>query len=100
MDINNHRFSEIQKEILLRLAHAFIRGSKQAKSTVLNAAVNKMLSKDVHPNNFRSSCQTLEDRGLIMRRKVDLDWYINISPQGFEKALEWIEDDKRKEDEK
>lgn len=99
MSTNNHRFSEIQKEILLRLAHAFMRGNKQAKSTVLNAAVNRMLSKEVHPNNFRSSCKTLEDRGLIMRRKVDLDWYINISPQGFEKALEWIEDDKRKEDE-
>lgn len=99
MDINAHRFSEIQKEILLRLTHAFIRGNKQAKSTVLNAAVNKVLSKDVHPNNFRGSCKTLEQRGFIMRKKVDLDWYINITPKGFEQAMVWIDTEKGKENE-
>ena len=32
----------------------------------------------------------LEERGLIMRRKEELDWYVNITPEGFDLALEWI----------
>ncbi|WP_045391987.1 hypothetical protein [Vibrio rotiferianus] len=86
-----HRYSAVQKEILIRLTHAFVRGVKEAKSTVLNQAVNKMMSREVHPNNFRASCETLETRGLIMRRKEEFDWYLNITPEGFEQAVEWID---------
>lgn len=91
MSNKKHRFSAVQKEILLRLAHAFVRGVKEAKSTVLNQAVNKKMDREVHPNNFRTSCETLESRGLLMRRKEDLDWYLNITPEGFEQAVEWMD---------
>ncbi|MBD1559584.1 hypothetical protein HC752_21815 [Vibrio sp. S9_S30] len=87
-----HRFSDIQKAILIRLAHAMMNGTRHGKSTVLNAAVNKVLEKDIHPNNFRASCKTLESRKLIKRQKVDLDWYIKITPEGYDQAMEWIYD--------
>lgn len=89
----NYRYSAVQKEILVSLAKAFINGVKEAKSTDLNSLVNRNLDKDVHPNNFRLSCKTLEERGLIMRKKEDLDWYLNIAPDGFEKAMEWINEE-------
>nr|WP_152428725.1 hypothetical protein [Vibrio azureus] len=63
---------------------------KEVKSTFLNYAVNRMMGKTVHPNNFRVSCRTLEEHGLIMRRKEELDWYVNITPEGFDLALGWI----------
>ena len=85
------RTSQIQKEILSCLAKAFTKGVKEGKSTVINQAVNHLLHRDIHPNNFRVSCKTLEERGLVMRKKVDLDWYINITPEGFEMALSWLE---------
>ena len=85
------RISQIQKAVLSCLAKAFTKGVKEGKSTVINQAVNHLLQKDIHPNNFRVSCKTLEERGLIMRRKVDLDWYINITPVGFEMALSWLD---------
>ena len=88
--MSNQRISQIQKEILTRLAHAFVKGTKEVKSTFLNHAVNRMVGKSIHPNNFRVSCRTLEERGLIMRRKEELDWYVNITPEGFSLALGWI----------
>ncbi|NOI31805.1 hypothetical protein [Vibrio coralliilyticus] len=93
MTNKKYRFSAVQKEILLRLAHSFVRDIKKAKSTVLNQAVNKMLDKEVHPNNFRASCETLESRGLIMRRKEGFDWYLNITPEGYEQAVEWMDNE-------
>lgn len=92
--MTKHRISTVQREILLRLAHGFIRGVREAKSTVLNQAVSRMMDKEIHPNNFRTSCETLESRGLIMRRKEAFDWYLNITPEGFEKAVGWMEDSK------
>ncbi|MDE1315534.1 hypothetical protein MEG05_15860 [Vibrio aestuarianus] len=91
MSTSNYRFSKVQREILIRLTHAFMRDIKEAKSTVLNQAVNKMLDASIHPNNFRASCKILEERGFIMRKKVEFDWYINITPKGFELALDWID---------
>ncbi|RSD30462.1 hypothetical protein [Vibrio pectenicida] len=91
MTDNKHRLSQVQKEILLRLRSGFIRGITEAKSTSLNHAVNVMLDKAVHPNNFRLSCRTLENQGLIMRRKYEFDWYLNITPEGFELTNVWLE---------
>lgn len=91
------RFSQVQKELLIVLAKAFMGGVKKAKSTDLNALVNKNLRKEIHPNNWRVSCQKLEERGLIMRGKEDLDWYIWIAPKGFEQALNWLEEQQNKE---
>nr|AKN37490.1 hypothetical protein [Vibrio splendidus] len=54
-------------------------------------AVNQVLGRDIHPNNFRVSCKDLEECGLVMRKKVELDWYINITPEGFDKALTWLD---------
>lgn len=88
------RFSAVQKEILIILTKAFIGGVKEAKSTDVNALVNMNLKKDIHPNNFRTSCKTLEGRELVQRRKEEFDWFINIAPDGFEKALGWINEDK------
>ncbi|WP_299144081.1 hypothetical protein [uncultured Vibrio sp.] len=86
------RLSAVQKEILIILTKAFIGGVKEAKSTDVNALVNMNLKKDIHPNNFRTSCKALEERELIhiQRRKEEFDWFINIVPDGFEKALGWI----------
>ncbi|MEZ9651018.1 hypothetical protein BCS71_19885 [Vibrio lentus] len=81
------KMSQIQKAMLSCFAKAFTKGVKEDKSTVIDKAVNHLLQKDTHPNNFRVSCKTLEERGLIMRKKVDLDWYINITPERFELAL-------------
>ncbi|MDH5923207.1 hypothetical protein L8R85_19480 [Vibrio splendidus] len=89
--MRNQRLSQIQKEILSCLAKGFVKGVKEGKSTVVNHAVNQILGREIHPNNFRVSCKALEERGLIMRKKVNLDWYINITPEGFDKALEWLE---------
>ncbi|MEZ8087924.1 hypothetical protein [Vibrio sp. 10N.261.52.A1] len=86
--MKNSRLSLIQKEILNCLAKAFVKGVKEGKATVINRAVTQTLNREVHPNNFRVSCKTLEERGLIMRRKVGFDWYINITPEGFDEALE------------
>nr|AKN37126.1 hypothetical protein [Vibrio genomosp. F6]AKN37756.1 hypothetical protein [Vibrio tasmaniensis]AKN39629.1 hypothetical protein [Vibrio tasmaniensis] len=85
------RMSQIQTAVLSCLAKAFTKGVKEGKSTVINQAVNHRLQRYVHPNNFRISCKTLEERRLIMRKKVDLDWYINITPEGFEMALSWLD---------
>ena len=85
------RISQIQKAVLSCLTKAFTKGVKEGKSTVINQAVNLLLKRDVNPNNFRVSCKTLEERGLIMRKKMDLDWYINITPKGYEMALSWLE---------
>ena len=84
----NTRTSQIQKEILICWPKRLQRKIKEGKSTVINQAVNLLLKRDVHPNNFRVSCKNFL-RGLIMRKKVDLDWYINITPKGFEIALSW-----------
>ena len=84
------RMSQIQKAVLSCLTKAFTKGVKDGKSTVINQAVNLLLKRDVHPNNFRVSCKNFL-RGLIMRKKVDLDWYINITAKGFEMALtRWL----------
>ncbi|CAK2195157.1 MarR family transcriptional regulator [Vibrio crassostreae] len=95
MDKIMTRFSAVQKEILTILTKAFIGGVKEAKSTDVNALVNMNLKKDIHPNNFRTSCKTLEERELIQRRKEEFDWFINIAPDGFEKALEWINESQK-----
>ncbi|WP_139686186.1 hypothetical protein [Vibrio tasmaniensis] len=55
------------------MAKAFTKGVKEGKPTVINQAVNHLLQRDIHPNNFRVSCKTLEERGLIMRKKVGVD---------------------------
>jgi len=91
MSDKKHRLSQVQKEILLRLRSGVARGILEAKSTSLNHAVNVMLEKKVHPNNFRTSCRALEEQGLIMRRKHELDWYLNITPEGFEMTSTWLE---------
>lgn len=93
MDDKTHRFSDIQKALLLALVHGFRKGVKSGKSTYLNYVVSKKLEREVHPNNFRESCKRLEERGLIMRRKVKLDWYLNITPDGLEQVVEWMDDE-------
>ncbi|MEZ8656763.1 hypothetical protein AB6D60_22635 [Vibrio splendidus] len=87
--MKNTRSSRIQKEVLNCLAKGFVKGIKEGKSTVINQAVNQILGREVHSNNFRVSCKALEDKGLIMRKKVELDWFINITPEGFDKVLAW-----------
>ncbi|MDD1829048.1 hypothetical protein LRP52_43550 [Photobacterium sp. ZSDE20] len=77
------------------MTKGFIGGVREAKSTDVNALVNMNLKKDTHPNNFRTSCKTLEERYLIQRRKEEFAWFINIAPDGFEKALGWINEDKK-----
>lgn len=91
MPDNQRRLSQVQKQILIRLVHAFHRNIKQPKSTILNHAINTVLDKTIHPNNFRTSCKTLEENGLIMRRKIDLDWYVNITPKGYDVALNLLD---------
>ncbi|KJR35931.1 hypothetical protein BOO93_14450 [Vibrio navarrensis] len=86
-----NRISKVQKEILLRLINGVFNGIQRVKSTHLNAAVNRKLGKTIHPNNFRTSCETLAERGLIVRTKEDFDWHINLTPEGFDKASEWLE---------
>ncbi|CAK2397021.1 MULTISPECIES: hypothetical protein [Vibrio] len=85
--MRNQRLSQIQKEILSCLAKGFVKGVKEGKSTVVNHAINQLLRREVPPNNFRVSCEIIEERGLIRRKKVNLDWYINITPEVFDKAL-------------
>lgn len=80
------RLSANQKEILIRLYQGVTKGQMKLKSTFLNAVINKTLEKEVHPNHFRGSCRRLEESGLIMRKKEDLEWYINITPAGFDQA--------------
>ncbi|EKA5635958.1 hypothetical protein OKZ62_001862 [Vibrio navarrensis] len=86
-----NRTSKVQKEILLRLINGVFKGVKRVKSTHLNAFVNRSLGKTIHPNNFRTSCEKLAEQGLIVRLKEDFDWYINLTPEGFDKASEWFE---------
>lgn len=80
------RLSANQREILLRLYQGVTKGHIKVKSTFLNAVINKTLEKNVHPNHFRGSCERLEKSGLIMRKKENLEWFINITPAGFEQA--------------
>ncbi|WP_324287397.1 hypothetical protein [Vibrio cholerae] len=91
--MSQYRFGKVQKEILIRLAHGLKLGFKKIKSTMLNEVINKKLGVEIHPNNFRASCDTLEERGLIMRHKEGFDWYLNITPEGFDQAIKWINKD-------
>ena len=79
-----NRDSDIQKKILSILFMAFRKDIKQVKSTELNQVVNNRIGRDILPVNFRASCKTLEKRGLIMREKINLDWYVNITPSGLD----------------
>lgn len=79
-----YRTSKLQKTILECLVSGLKNGHLSVKSTVLNAAASHVLGEDVHANNFRASCEKLEERRLIMRKKTDLDWFINITPRGIE----------------
>ncbi|HGF7155242.1 TPA: hypothetical protein AB5C39_003389 [Vibrio mimicus] len=91
--MSQYRFGKVQKEILIRLAHGLKLGFKKIKSTMLNEVINKKLGVEIHPNNFRVSCDSLEERGLIMRHKESFDWHLNITPEGFDQAIKWINQD-------
>lgn len=116
------RTSRTQKQILKCLVAGLKNGRKNAKSTVLNAAVVKCINDEneqaynaaleaykldleayeadktqpkptkptepeeisIHPNHFRTSCALLQERGLIMRGKEAFDWFIWLTPEGFE----------------
>ena len=118
------RTSRIQKQILRCLIAGLKNGRKNAKSTVLNAAVVKCINTEnenaykaaleayeadlkahqadesepkpikptepdevnVHPNHFRTSCALLQERGLIQRAKDGFDWFVWLTPEGFEFA--------------
>lgn len=84
MSDKNHRTSRIQVQILKCLVSGVKKGHIKAKSTLVNDAVCHVLRTEVHPNNFRTSCEKLEDRGLINRKKENYDWFINITPAGIE----------------
>ena len=94
--MKTYRDSDVQKEILFGIFAALRKGIKQVKSSELRHAVNKSLGREVHPNNFRPSCLKLEERGLLVRTKIDLDWHLNITPLG----LDFVFDEMDKQEEK
>lgn len=93
MKEQNHRTSKVQIQILKCLVSGLTRGHVAAKSTVLNDAVCSKLKTEIHPNNFRTSCEKLEARGLVLRKKKNFDWFINITPDGID-FLESLESEK------
>ncbi|MDG3034201.1 hypothetical protein P7245_22500 [Vibrio parahaemolyticus] len=96
--MKKHRTSKVQKQILKCLVSGLKTGHKDVKSTVLNFAVRRKLTEEakeeinIHPNHFRASCALLVERGLIMRWKENLDWFICITPDGID-FLEKLNDE-------
>lgn len=82
--IKRHQIRVSHMEILDILLESFAKGQRQPKSTFVNAILNKRLGKTVHANNFRTTCKLLEQRGFLMRKKIELDWYLNITPNGVD----------------
>ncbi|EPW7384756.1 hypothetical protein ACWO80_003464 [Vibrio cholerae] len=90
------RTSKLQMQILICLGSGLKRGIFEAKSTIINHAVNVELTKKeklknpncdgvfVHPNNFRKSCEKLSSRGLILRKKKGFDWFLCLTADGFD----------------
>ncbi|BAV81120.1 hypothetical protein [Vibrio phage CKB-S2] len=82
------RISGVQRNILLILAACFVKGIRSIDSVSLRDAVEYKEKAKVDRANFRKSCLTLVDNGLIMRIDTGEEIQINITPEGYEKALE------------
>ncbi|MEZ8028555.1 hypothetical protein [Enterovibrio norvegicus] len=82
------RNSDIQKQTIQVLAALFVKGFKQVELAELRKVVAKRLDKDIHGNNFRKSCETLEERGLIVREKPHVVWHVKLTAEGFDLAME------------
>ncbi|MEZ9708661.1 hypothetical protein AB4254_08315 [Vibrio breoganii] len=93
---SKYRFSDIQKESLKTLVKALKSGHKEVRSANLNFAINQILERDIHPNNFRPSCKKLVEQGLLMRKRIDYELYVSLTPEGFDKAIKWLNEDAEK----
>ncbi|AUR90146.1 hypothetical protein NVP1138O_23 [Vibrio phage 1.138.O._10N.261.48.A1] len=82
------RVSKVQKQILLILAASFVSGIRSIDTVSLRLAIEKKEGANLDRANFRKSYLKLVDNGLIQRRERKEDIYLNIAPDGFEKALE------------
>lgn len=82
------RVSKVQKQILLILAASFVSGIRSIDTVSLRLAIEKKEDANLDRANFRKSYLKLVDNGLIQRRECREDIYLNIAPDGFEKALE------------
>ena len=67
------RLSSIQKTVLFVLLAIEKRTGKQTyvESVELNSMINKNRDHAVLPNNFRVSCHTLKDNGLLLSERTE-----------------------------
>lgn len=82
------KVSKIQKQVLLVLAACFVKGIKSIDSVSLRELVEMKEKAKLDRSNFRKSCLTMVEHGLIQRREVNEEIQMNITPAGFDMALE------------
>jgi DNA-binding MarR family transcriptional regulator len=85
------RISRTQNDILTTLYKCLIKGIQCVSSSELNDAVDHIQQGKVDRDSFRRSCKTLVDNGLLMRQRIDLKLYVDLTPKGFELAQELTE---------
>lgn len=84
----NVRLSQLQKSIILVLASGFTRGIKSIESPDLRSAVEAVTKSNVDRSNFQKSLKTLVSNGYVMRENIANEVWYNITPGGFDKAIE------------
>lgn len=82
------RISGVQRALLLILAGGFVKGIKSIDSVSLREAIEHKERAKLDRANFRKSCLKLVEHGLINRTDDGEEIQINITPEGFEKAIE------------
>lgn len=82
------RLSKQQKLVLLILAAAFTKGVKSIESPDLRYIVELKEGANVDKSNFQKSLTKLLDNGYVMKEKIVHEAWYNITPLGFEKAIE------------
>jgi len=84
----SERLSKIQKPILLVLASAFTKGIKCVESPDLRAAVDCFTKSEIDRSNFQKSLKSLVEKGYVMKEVIVHEVWYNVTPKGFEKAVE------------
>ncbi|CAH9011862.1 winged helix-turn-helix DNA-binding domainprotein [Vibrio phage 448O51-1] len=82
------RISKVQKQIILILAASFVSGIRSVDTISLRLAVERKEGANLDRANFRKSYLKLVDNELIQRRECRKEVYLNITPAGFDMALE------------
>ncbi|CAH9015758.1 winged helix-turn-helix DNA-binding domainprotein [Vibrio phage 282E43-1] len=82
------RISKVQKQIILVLAACFVSGIRSVDTINLRLAVERKEDASLDRANFRKPYLKLVDNKLIQRRECRKEVYLNITPAGFDMALE------------